>query len=335
MPEIRPARFPRTPRAQVRLCNFTITRRLILTLNIAGESITLALGPAVDMPGDIIALNAGSGSAWLTLKPTLFEQWLRPWIGSETLTQLPSVLRKAAYHAALAPLFAALHAATGIVFVLTESPTPLPESPARLGLWLTDTPDGNPSALLHLDDATVAALTTRLEHLPAAGVKEPWPGLPVHITLWIGQTWLTPQELRQLERSDILLLPPSAPDAPLELMLRQAGWPLAIAHLQRRQLLIARLVPTAMSEPSQAPATPPSALDPDDLKIRLDFDLGCLTLPLRELRTIQPGYSFELDRPDSQSVRIVAGSQVIGYGELVHIDDRLGVRVTSLFQSPE
>ena len=90
-----------------------------------------------------------------------------------------------------------------------------------------------------------------------------------------------------------------------------------------------------MSEPSQAPNPAPAPLNPDDLEIRLDFDLGHLTLPLRELRTIQPGYSFELDRPDPQPVRILAGSQVIGYGELVQIDDRLGVRVTSLIQSPE
>ncbi len=90
-----------------------------------------------------------------------------------------------------------------------------------------------------------------------------------------------------------------------------------------------------MSEPSQTPDPVPAPLNPDDLDIRLDFDLGHLTLPLRELRTIQSGYSFELDRPNPQPVRILAGSQVIGYGELVQIDDRLGVRVTTLIHSPE
>lgn len=336
MPEIRSAQFPRAPRSHIRLYNLALTRRPVLTLNIAGALTTLGLGPATNMPGDLIALTTDAGGAWLTLKPTLFKQWLQPWIGSEPLTQLPSMLRNAAYHAALAPLLTALNAMSGLSFSLTESPAPLPESTARLGLRLTDTPAQNLNAVLCLDDATAAVLTARLERLPLAVVKqEPWPTLPVSVTLWIGQIRLTPQEFRHLELSDMLLFPSSAPDATLELTLRQSGRPVAVAHLHRRQLLIAHLVPIAMSEPSQAPDTPRPPLNPDDLEIRIDFDLGDLTLPLRELRAIQPGYSFELDRPDAQSVRIVAGSQVIGYGELVQIDDRLGVRVTSLFQSPE
>ncbi|NJN46695.1 MAG: YscQ/HrcQ family type III secretion apparatus protein, partial [Candidatus Competibacteraceae bacterium] len=61
-------------------------------------------------------------------------------------------------------------------------------------------------------------------------------------------------------------------------------------------------------------------------------DLGHLTLPLGELQNLQPGYSFELDVPAIGPVRILAGSQVIGRGELVHIEDRLGVRVIELFK---
>ncbi len=202
-------------------------------------------------PGDPIALATGSGNAWLMLKPPLLEQWLQPWIGSETLSRLPPALRHAARHAALNPLLTALNVATGLVFDLTESPVPLPESPARLGLWSSDVVVGDASAILYLDDATAAALTAHLERLPVATVApEPWPTLPVNVTPWIGQTHLTPQELRSLEIGDVLLLPPSAPDVPLELMLRQSGRPLAVVRLHHRQLLIDRLVPAVMSEPS-------------------------------------------------------------------------------------
>lgn len=336
MPDIRPAQFPHEPCSQIRLCNLVVTRRLVLPLEIAGESSALWMGPTADLPGTPIALTAGSGNVWLTLTPALFQQWLQPWIGHEPLTRLPPALREAAREAALAPLLTALKATTGLAFALTESSTPPPETCAQIGLWRTDSPAGTPDGVLHLDDAVAAALTARLERLPAAAPSsEPWPALPIEVTLWLGQTRLTVQECRGLEISDILLLPPAAPDAALELILRHAGRPLAATHLHRRQLLIDRLVPTAMSERSPVPAAPQPPLDPDQLEIRLDFDLGYLTVPLRELRTIQPGYSFELDRPDPQAVRIVAGAQVIGYGELVQIDDRLGVRVTALHQAPE
>lgn len=252
MPDIRPAQFPRELRSQVQLYNLTATRRPTLTFNIVGESITLRLGPATDpMPGDPITLTTGCSNAWLMLKPLLLEQWLQPWIGSETVSRLPPALRDAARHTALNPLLTALNLATGLVFDLAESPTLLPESPVRLGLWLTDAVADNLNAMLYLDDATATALTAHLERLPVAVVaQEPWPTLPVNVTPWIGQTRLTPQELRSLDIGDVLLLPPSTPDAPLELMLRQSGRPFAVVRLHHRQLLIDRLVSTAMSEPS-------------------------------------------------------------------------------------
>lgn len=337
MPDIRLAQFPRNSRAQIRLYNLAATRRPHLQLDIAGEAAALQPAPLANIPSDPVALTAGSGSAWLTLAPTLFERWLRPWTGGEALTHLPPALRNAARQAALTPLFDALKTATGMLFNLTDLPAPTPESAIPLGLWLTD--ETHPSGVLRLDDPAAAVLATHLERLPITAMdQEPWPNLPVAVTPWIGQTRLTLAEFQQIESGDILLLSPSMSDAMFELILRQARRPLAVARfLNPRQLCIDRLAPTAMSEHELARAAdaPPSALNPDDLDIRIDFDLGHLTLPLRELRAIQPGYSFELDQHGPQPVRLVSGSQVIGYGELVQIDDRLGVRVTALLQSSE
>lgn len=326
-PEIRPAQFRRCSPTQVRLHNLAATRRL--TLDIAGEAATLRPGSITDRTGEAIALVAGSGNAWLTLAPALLECWLRSWIGGETLSRLPPALRVAARQAALAPLCAALTAATGIAFTLAEGHAPPPVATIPLEVWLADA--GPPGAVLHLDAATALALAVRLERLPmAAPGQEWWLTLPVALTLWIGQTYLTLREFQQIERGDLVLLQPAASGIALELILRHAHRSLAVARLNHSQLLIHGLLPAAMSEPTARPA-----LDPDDLEIRIDFDLGQLTLPLRELRAIQPGYSFELAPPGPQPVRIVAGSQVIGYGELVQIDERLGVRVTTWLQSPE
>ncbi len=77
--------------------------------------------------------------------------------------------------------------------------------------------------------------------------------------------------------------------------------------------------------------SPNPGLSAENLDIQITFDLGHVTLPLSELQNLQVGYSFELDMPSSGNVRILSGEQLIGRGELVQIEDRLGVRVTALF----
>jgi type III secretion protein Q len=69
----------------------------------------------------------------------------------------------------------------------------------------------------------------------------------------------------------------------------------------------------------------------DDLQIKLLFEVGQLELPLGELRTIAPGYVFNLGRDPLHAVEIHAGSRRIGQGEIVRIGDALGVRIKRLF----
>ena len=71
-------------------------------------------------------------------------------------------------------------------------------------------------------------------------------------------------------------------------------------------------------------------LDTSGLEVRLDFDIGHLTLSLGDLQQLCPGYVLTLDTPTGMPVRIRNGTQVIGRGELVKIDERLGVMIKEL-----
>lgn len=71
----------------------------------------------------------------------------------------------------------------------------------------------------------------------------------------------------------------------------------------------------------------------EDLRVVVDFDLGELVLPLRTLRTLAVGQVFELDRPLPSGVRMRANGQLLGEGDLVEIDGRLGVTLTRLATS--
>ncbi|WP_174769730.1 type III secretion system cytoplasmic ring protein SctQ [Paraburkholderia bonniea] len=64
--------------------------------------------------------------------------------------------------------------------------------------------------------------------------------------------------------------------------------------------------------------------------VTLDFDLGSCNMPLSQLRTLTPGSVIELERPLSEAVSIRANGVLLGIGELVDIDGRLGVSIVRI-----
>jgi flagellar motor switch/type III secretory pathway protein FliN len=85
---------------------------------------------------------------------------------------------------------------------------------------------------------------------------------------------------------------------------------------------------TDQDDPSQELVT-----DLRELGVVVDFDLGRMSIPLAQVEAWQPGAVVPLDPPALNAgveVTIRANGQIIGIGDLVRIDDRVGVRVTRL-----
>ena len=68
----------------------------------------------------------------------------------------------------------------------------------------------------------------------------------------------------------------------------------------------------------------------DELPVRLSFDLGERGIALGELRTLMPGYTFQLGRDVRRAVIIRANGRAIGEGEVVDVDGRIGVAILRL-----
>jgi type III secretion protein Q len=68
----------------------------------------------------------------------------------------------------------------------------------------------------------------------------------------------------------------------------------------------------------------------DDIPVRLTFDLGERTMSLGELKTLAPGFAFDLGRDLRRSVTIRANGKPVGEGELVEISGRIGVSILSM-----
>jgi type III secretion protein Q len=83
--------------------------------------------------------------------------------------------------------------------------------------------------------------------------------------------------------------------------------------------------------PGLETAANPPLSSPDELPIKLVFDIGQLDIKLAEFRELGPGSVLELGRSRSELVRISAHGRLIGHGELVEVEGAIGVRVVRLF----
>lgn len=348
---IRSLVLERLTRTQVRLaqCLAQWTPQLTLDLPEGPLALAISLEQATRLNASerLIALRDEGGALWLEPDPDVWRQWLGHWIGELELDRLPPALGAAAQHAALAPLLDALETRLSTRLEAAATPAMAETSPATesvLALWRLDVESATPIARLGLDTAASTRLAARLEQKPPSTpdsipipIAERWPDLPITLIPWLGTTRLRVAEWRALEIGDLLLLPRRVDPSTIPLHLKHRRRTLATAHLAGQRVIIDSLVSPTMSEqpiPDPDRDSAPAAIDPDELEIGIDFELGRLQLPLRELRAIQPGYCFELTELDRPRIRLMVGGRLIGHGELVMIEDHLGVRVTELFGAP-
>lgn len=83
------------------------------------------------------------------------------------------------------------------------------------------------------------------------------------------------------------------------------------------------MVPTRPA--AAATSAPNSAID--QILIDVTFRVGQKNITFAELKSLKPGYTFELENPLEKPVTIYANGTAIGVGELVQIEKRIGVRI--------
>ena len=65
-----------------------------------------------------------------------------------------------------------------------------------------------------------------------------------------------------------------------------------------------------------------------DVPIELAIELDRRMLKLREILELQPGSIIEMHRSAGENIDIYVGKRLIGYGEIVIIENTIGVRIT-------
>jgi len=71
----------------------------------------------------------------------------------------------------------------------------------------------------------------------------------------------------------------------------------------------------------------------DQLTVQLVCEVGRVSMTMSELKSLQPGTMLPMDRRVQQAVDLMINGLKIGQGELIRLDDTLGVKVTRLAKS--
>ena len=97
--------------------------------------------------------------------------------------------------------------------------------------------------------------------------------------------------------------------------------------------------PQELGAPS--PDKPPATRGSDDLgavyeiPVQLSAVLGKATMPVSQLLRLGRGAVVELDRKVGESIDILVNNRLVARGEVVILDDRLGVTMTEIIKTEQ
>ncbi len=163
-----------------------------------------------------------------------------------------------------------------------------------------------------------------LERLPAEGlpdVRESLPGeLPVRLEFRLGSSTIAAPRLARVGEGDVLMILEAGN------VVLADGHPLfAFTYSEKEIVMEHPQTPLAGSPVSLADASPLASVP-----VRVDVLLHSETRTLAQLEALVPGSCLAL--PEGAEMRVVlqANGCVLGHGELVEIQGRLGVQITAL-----
>ncbi len=72
-----------------------------------------------------------------------------------------------------------------------------------------------------------------------------------------------------------------------------------------------------------------------DVKLEVSAVLGTAIMPISQILKLGRGAVVELDRTVGEDIELHANNQIIAKGEVIVVEDRLGVKVNTIMKSAE
>lgn len=190
-----------------------------------------------------------------------------------------------------------------------------------------------------IDDLALGFFADAVRVWPShSGEPDYWQNLPIPIAICAGWTDLALQTLQRLQLNDVILLDECLIDQYQKNVVVRFGKRFGIrGELLQSGIKVTDFIEGIMEDIDdfngpldEANQLDQSHSDLDQISVRLHFDLGERMLTLADLKTVAPGYIFELGREPRRAVTIRVNGRKIGEGELVDIDGSIGVSILAI-----
>lgn len=319
--------LPTISRAELRLRNQLARKGACAD---ADWHLLLSAVPPVSAPVFHLSLEIDGQPGWVEISDLLLQAVTRSCVADVTIMELPEQLRGLLIEAALEKVLGLWEQRLGKRLTLGE--VGVRSAPTSAGIGVTcqlATRGERINGQVWFSNHWLPLVTQLVDALPDTAGNG-WDELPIPICFELGRSRLGLAELRDLARDDLILIEQGgwARDRTVSIRI---GPDLSFQGTLEQRSVIVQQRETTMTDTVDTVDGQQALAQLDELPVTVTFDLGESTLALRELKTLQPGYAFELARGLDQPVTVRANGAIIGAGELIQVGEYLGVRVVELF----
>ena len=298
--------------------------------------------PEYAAPPDRFCIEAEWGGARVIVR--LDSAWIalveQAMLDDGALAAMPQLLRLAVLEAAFAQAAGHIEQATRRrLRIVAAGPEPA-DCAGMEGFGLECEADGyGVGGELWVDQAGLGFLAGILRLMPAAQHRtldetKRWDALPLTLRFAVGWVDLPTRILADTVARDVIMLDECWLREDEEIMVQVGRTSAFRAVVRGTALTVAEKLGEIMADTLESGGLDePRMLD--DVTVRLTFDLGERSVTLGELKSLAPGFTFDLGRELRRVVTIRANGMPIGEGELVDIDGRVGVSVLTLHRFGE
>ena len=283
-----------------------------------------------------VKVGIGRSHVWVGLSGFSAISAVRQILDDRQLSELPAEVQTAVLEAAFQPILDQLEALCGEPLTVLEVAPPEAMENLDLELGFSLSPETGQPVLgrMALPRETASILLQMIEHappVPRVDLSE----VPVRAAVEIGTGSLSIGQLRQLEAFDVVLMDTSTLSQENQVRMRLAQSLICQAVLEESELTV-QAIDRWTPEESPAPGTDeeqeqvdPAALG-EETTVDLTFEWGEVCLSLGELAALSPGDALPFEADPKRPVNLRANGRRVGRGQLVHVGDRVGVRLEEL-----
>ena len=317
----------------VRWKNFIAPKTQYIEFNLDDQSASYQVFIRSELPvvteksvGLLVEIEGVPAALWLSCWPLVDR--IRQYITESKLKKLPLDLRAELLETALDPLLSTIVAKLGVKIKVLNF---LKIKPSDINSFsvvfkITENQSRPIDAVLIMNTKLKPVLEELIGRWPSFHYLHEWRNHITPLFFEVGTVALSIAELQQIEAADVIMAEAAENIRNNELCIR----------LVSNQRFKARVYENSVTIESGVREMSDENRNDDiatmgDLPVTLSFDIGEITLPFHQVESLTSGYVINLNQPFGEVVKIRSQNRVLGTGELVDINGKVGVRIITLF----